>query len=362
MAIAQNKMYAAERPFNGSSQLHQDAQQLIKIGLIIGGLTLVALVFLMPLIYMVIAAFKSPQQITNGYILPMSPETFTYQGKQLDVYDVPIGNVTKHLALLTSTRSKTTFIDPENVDAAPIELPIRKASLKPSMELDVKTSNFQEALKAIDLPVVMRNTLAITVLGGLGAVLSAAFVGYGFSRFRVPGAGLLFIILMTTIVLPPQVTVLPLFVLFQKLGWIGTILPLIIPHFFGNAYNIFLLRQFFLSIPSEMDEAAKVDGATPLQTFFWVIFPQAKSALLIVALFHFVYAWGEFYQALIFTAGTKSAYPIAVVLQFFQVDYGRTNISIAMAGCLLAISVPVVIFLLAQRAFIQNVVITGVEK
>lgn len=361
MAITHADSYTSRPYLYRQSLVRRDARKLAVTGVLLGTLTFIAIVFLMPLFFMITTALKTPEQLANNNMLPMSVATWQYEGKSLGMYNVPIDGQVKQLALVSSTRSKSVFLNPADPTAPAIELPIRKAELTPVMRFDPDYSNFQKALAWVDLPVVMRNTLAITILGGLGAILSGALIAYGFSRYHIPGAGILFMLLMATIILPPQVTILPLFALFQKLGWIGTVIPLIVPHFFGNAYNVFLLRQYFMTIPIEMDEAAKVDGATPFQTFFRIILPQSKGALLIVGLFHFVYAWGEFYQAMIFTSGNKNAYPLSVVLQNFQVTFlNQTNI--AMAGCLLAIIAPVVIFLMAQRAFVKNIVITGVEK
>jgi multiple sugar transport system permease protein len=154
---------------------------------------------------------------------------------------------------------------------------------------------------------------------------------------------------------------IPTFIVFQKIGWTGTVLPLIIPHFFSNAYNVFLLRQYFMTIPTEMDEAAKVDGANPFQTFLWVIVPQARAALITVCLFHFLIIWSEFYNALIFTSGNKDAWPLSVALSAFQQQYSF-QLNSMMAGALLTALAPLIIFFLAQRYFIQNIVITGVDK
>ena len=128
---------------------------------------------------------------------------------------------------------------------------------------------------------------------------SAVCVAYGFSRFRFPGRNGLFLLMLATIILPFQVTLIPQYAVFLQLGWVGTWLPLIVPHFFSNAYNVFLLRQYFLTIPRELDEAAMIDGAGSFRILRSVIIPQAKAAIVAVSLFHFFWAWNEFFLPLV---------------------------------------------------------------
>jgi multiple sugar transport system permease protein len=157
------------------------------------------------------------------------------------------------------------------------------------------------------------------------------------------------------------VTVIPTFILFQRIGWTGTLLPLIVPHFFGNAYNIFLLRQYFMGMPYELDEAAKVDGASPWQVFTRIILPNSRLALASVFLLHFLFAWNDFYSPLIFLSGNENSYVISLGLQrFLQLHNGQPNL--LMGASLLSMILPLVLFFLAQKTFMQGIVLTGVEK
>lgn len=159
------------------------------------------------------------------------------------------------LALLQSSRRESVFIDPANPNNPPISVPLRIATLEKVMRFDPHPETYAIASDEghMNFPRALINTLAITLSSSIGAIASAALVAYGFLRFRIPGSNILFLVLMSTIILPPQVTLIPLYILFSQIGWIGTILPLVVPHFFSNAYNVFLLRQYFMSIPNEME-------------------------------------------------------------------------------------------------------------
>jgi multiple sugar transport system permease protein len=180
-------------------------------------------------------------------------------------------------------------------------------------------------------------------------------------RFRIPGRDVLFTVLISTVFLPTAVTIVPTYSFFVKIGWVGTWLPLIVPHYFANAYNVFLLRQYFLTIPREMDEAAMIDGAGPFRILLWVILPQAVPVLVAVALFHLVFAWNDFFGPLIYLSSRPDLQPLAVGLSRFQALH-HTNWPFIEAASLLTLFVPVILFFAAQRVFMQGVVITGVEK
>jgi multiple sugar transport system permease protein len=186
-------------------------------------------------------------------------------------------------------------------------------------------------------------------------------VAYGFARFRFPGRGLLFTLLIATIFLPTAVTLIPTYTIFLQLGWIGTWLPLLVPTFLANAYDVFLLRQYLLTIPREMDDAAAIDGAGPFRTLVSVILPQAWPALIAVAIFHFVYTWNDFFGPLIYLSTAPELQPISVGLARFNGVYFR-NPALIQAGTLMTLIIPVVLFIIFQRVFTRGIVITGVEK
>jgi multiple sugar transport system permease protein len=266
----------------------------------------------------------------------------------------------RQLALTKPGREQSTFIDPKN-PTQPIEWQGRWRTLDRVWNLSAHWSNFGEAWRISNFGRLFFNTLAIALIGTVGAVSSAVVVAYGFSRFRIPGKTILFAILVGTIILPQQVTIVPTYALFTRLGWVGTWLPLIVPHFFGNAYNVFLLRQFFMSIPRDMDEAAMIDGAGPFRTLISVIVPQAWAAIIAVCLFHFFFAWNDFLAPLVYLVGHEELWPISVGMSYFSGQYKQLP-NLIQATAVMAMALPLGIFLIAQRAFVQGVVVTGVEK
>jgi multiple sugar transport system permease protein len=207
----------------------------------------------------------------------------------------------------------------------------------------------------------IKNSLIITLLPVIGDTFSAALVAYGFARLRAPGSTFLFFVVLATIMVPFQVTVLPQYILFNQLGWVDSFLPLIVPAFFGNAFNIFLLRQFFRGIPRELDEAAMIDGVGYFGIFWRIIVPLSKPALAAVAVFSFVYHWNDFFYPLIYI-NSASKYPVPyAIAQFANAAYGLADWNHLMALGLISALPCLVLFFVAQRYFIQGIVVSGVK-
>ncbi|HVO41211.1 MAG TPA: carbohydrate ABC transporter permease [Aggregatilineales bacterium] len=357
--IADRKVIIVHNRFD----LGPSAWKFISLGMVLGLLAVIVTAFCTPYVYLFSTSLKSPGQLSDptGPLWPSEAATFPYQGQDLPLYYVPIGDQTRVLALLKQARTSAQFVDPDHPDAEPIQWDGRVRALSKVWLLSLHPENYINALKSLDFLRLFTNTLAMAVIGALGATASAALVAYGFTRFRIPFGELIFLLVMSTIILPPQVTIIPTFIVFQRIGWTGTLLPLIIPHFFGNAYNIFLLRQYFMGMPYELDEAAKVDGASPWQIFMQIILPNARTALMAVFLLHFLFAWNDFYDPLIYLSGNESAYVVSIGLQkFVQLHSGQINL--LMAASLLVMILPLTLFFLAQRTFMQGIVLTGVEK
>jgi multiple sugar transport system permease protein len=344
-------------------QLGVSSWKFISTGLVIGVLVTICLAFCAPYLYLFMTSLKSQSQLSDptSPLWPSEAVTFKYQGQDLPLYYVPFGNETRVLALFKTGRDSSFFVDPSHPEAQPIEWQGRVRALGKVWILSLHPENYLEAMRSIDFLRIMFNTVAVAMLGAIGATISAALVAYGFTRFRIPYGEVIFLLVMSTIILPPQVTIIPTFIVFQKIGWTGTLLPLIVPHFFGNAYNIFLLRQYFMGMPYELDEAAKVDGASPWQVFINIIVPNSRTALAAVFLLHFLFAWNDFYNPLIYLSGNESNYVISLALQkFVQLHSGQLNL--LMSASLLAMILPLGLFFLAQRTFMQGIVLTGVEK
>jgi len=221
----------------------------------------------------------------------------------------------------------------------------------------VKWRNYVEAVNTIPIGTYLKNTLFLCGANVVGAVFSSAVVAYGFARMRFRGRETLFLIMIGTMALPGQVTMIPVFALFRFLGWYGTFLPLIVPAFFGSAFFIFLLRQFFRTIPEELAEAARIDGAAEWRIFWQLMLPLAKPALATCALFQFLGTWNDFFGPLLYI-NDPSRYTLAYGLQQFMSTYGGEWAQL-MAGASI-FTVPIIIlFFVAQKTFIQGIATTG---
>lgn len=319
--------------------------------------------FLLPMLYGISGSLKTKEQLSslNQSPIPQSPKTFEYNGKKCELFIVPIDGVEKTLAIIKKGRDESVFIDPENPGAGQIVWEGKWRTLQNEWEFDPQFGNYKKGWKSINFLLLFRNTLFYALITTFGTLLSSTFVAYGFSRFNFRAKGKLFIILIATIVLPSAVTLIPVYTIFYKLGWVGTWLPLIVPHFFSNAYNVFLLRQFMLGIPREMDEAARIDGCGPIATLYKIILPQCVPAIISVGLFHFFWAWNDFFNPLLYLAGHPEKYPISIGLSSFSNMYS-TETHLVQAVSMIACVVPFLIFVVAQKFFMQGVVVSGVEK
>lgn len=318
-----------------------------------------AVIVVAPLVFMISTSLKDRDQLreTPPPLLPMATDMATVNGKQEPLYDVAVDGQTRRMALIKNRPGgKGLFVDPAD-PAKTYELVIAQQTLV--QHVDIHWDNFPKALDQMNFSGLLVNTLLVTFLGMAGMLFSCSLVAYGFSRFRAPWINILFLILLSTIMLPSQVRLIPTYVLFNKLGWVDTLLPLIIPQFFANAYDVFLLRQFFMTIPLELDDAAKIDGASPLQVLLYVILPQSQPVLVTIAIFHFLYAWNDFYEPLIYLH-SPAKWTLAVGLQTFNALYA-VNTQYIMAASLVMILPPIILYFISQRVFQQGVVISGVK-
>jgi multiple sugar transport system permease protein len=215
-------------------------------------------------------------------------------------------------------------------------------------------------------PLWTRNTLIIALLAVVGTTFSSSVVAYGFARIRFPGRGVLFAVMLSTMMIPFPVTMVPLFTIFVWLGkhtpfeWIGTSKPLWAPAWFGSAFSIFLLRQFFITIPDELSEAARIDGCSEWGIFWRIMLPLSRPALSVVALFTFMWAWRDFLGPLIFLQ-LPTQYTLSLGLQTFQSQHGSTPWNQLMAASVLIILPVLVLFFIAQKTFIEGIATTGMK-
>jgi multiple sugar transport system permease protein len=221
-------------------------------------------------------------------------------------------------------------------------------------------SNYPEAIQKFPFFLYLRNTLIVTLLATFGTVLSASLVAFGFARRRFPERELLFGVLLSTMMLPSVVTMIPTFVLFTKLGWVNTFLPLTVPAFFGGgAFNVFLLRQFYRTLPYDYDEAAYIDGASSLRVWWEIILPFSKAPLAVIIVFSILGNWNDFMGPLIYMNQPQMR-TLALGLQFFRDQY-VTQWHYLMAASTLTVIPVLVLFFAAQRYFIQGILLTGLS-
>ncbi len=219
--------------------------------------------------------------------------------------------------------------------------------------------NYPTAVAYIDFSLYLRNTLIIAGAATVGALLSCSLVAYSLARIPWPGRNVLFVITVATLMLPFQVTLIPLFIVFKNLGWVGDFRPLIVPHFFGGALYIFLLRQFFMTIPMELSEAARIDGASELRIYASVILPLAKPALATVAIFEFIARWRDYLGPLIYLNDQK-LYTLSLGIYQYRSQYGA-EWGLLMAASVL-ITLPIImLFFFLQKTFVQGIALTGIK-
>ena len=227
----------------------------------------------------------------------------------------------------------------------------------------LRFENYEEVFRLVPMWAFIRNSTQVALLAVIGEVISATLVAYGFSRFRFPGRDILFMVLISTLILPREVLLIPTFLLFKNLGMINTLTPLWIPSFFGGAFYVFLLRQFFLTLPQDLDEAAKIDGASSLQILWKILVPLCQPAMATVAIFSFLAHWNDYLQPLIFLS-SKENFTLALGLRFFSQipnDAQEPRDQLLMAGSLIMIVPVLLLFFAAQRYFIRGIVMSGIK-
>lgn len=224
----------------------------------------------------------------------------------------------------------------------------------------VMWANFARALTSFPFLRYLGNTVYIAVLNVIGVLLASSLVAYGFARLRAPGRDFLFILLLATMMIPGQVTMIPVFILFQKLGWLNTFKPLTIPAFLGGgAFNIFLLRQFYLTIPQELSDAARIDGCSEFGIYRRIMLPLAKPALAAIGIFTFQGNWGDLFGPLIYL-NDETKYTLALGLQSFQ-NFYRTEYALLAAASIVITLPMIIVFFAGQRYFIEGVTLTGIK-
>ena len=224
----------------------------------------------------------------------------------------------------------------------------------------IQWNNLSKAIGSIPFLTFLKNSLVIVSLGVLGQVCSASIVSYGFARLDFPGRDFLFLLVLSTMMLPGIVTMIPVFMMFKAWGWLNTLKPLIVPSYFGGgAFYIFVMRQFFMTIPFELDEAARIDGCGTFGIFLHILLPLAKPALLTIAIFSFMGFWSDFMGPLIYL-NDSAKFTLALGLNLFRGMF-QTEWNLLMAASLLMMLPCVVLFFFTQKQFIQGIVVSGIK-
>ena len=246
--------------------------------------------------------------------------------------------------------------------ATALKLPTEVYTIPPKLIPESITwDNFIQGWQYADFTRYTWNTFVVTTLAVLGTVISASIVAYGFARFNSRYNAILFTIVLGTMMLPNQVLLIPTYILFSKIGWLDTLAPLIVPSFFGGgAFNIFLLRQFFRTIPKELDEAAVIDGANSFQIFYKILIPAIAPALITVAVLSVAFHWNDFMNPLIYL-NSEENFTLALGLQFFQNSYGSSQVQMLMAVSLITVIPLLILFLIGQKYFVQGITMSGLK-
>ncbi|GIV76775.1 carbohydrate ABC transporter permease [Litorilinea aerophila] len=326
----------------------------------------VGLFFLVPFLWMLSTALKSDQDVFRvpPTWLPHDNLYVQVGDQQLPMYRVTIEGHTRQLALQSIAEGYGIFLDPAN--PAQTEK-IRMRYAEPVLVVGLRWRNFVDAMNRATRPglgvtfwTYVQNSLIVAIFSIIGTLVSCAPAAYGFARIRWPGRDLVFILVLATMMLPFQVTMIPLYIFFTtRLGWSNTFLPLIVPTFFGNAFDIFLLRQFFRTIPEELADAARVDGASEFRIFWNIMLPLSVPVLATITVFTFLWAWNDFQGPLIYLTDPRR-FTMALGLQDFQQQHAVAWNQLMAAATIFTVPI-VVLFFFAQRTFIQGVKLTGLK-
>jgi multiple sugar transport system permease protein len=321
-------------------------------------LALGSILVLMPLVWMLSTSLKSRSATTAfpPQWIPRDERKVEIEGRQSYVYAIPVDGEIRELALFEKQGKTGIFVNPDDLEER-YELTVldgRRIS-----DVYFHWENYPDALTAAPFDTYLVNSLLFVGISTVGTVISCTLVAFGFARFRAKGLGILFLLLLSTIMLPGQVTLIPTFILFKMLNWYDTLLPLIVPSFFANAWDVFLLRQYIMTVPLELDDAAKIDGCGPMRILWYIILPQAAPAVATVSIFHSLWAWNEFFLPLIYLQ-SPDKWTVSLGLQSFNALYSN-NLNSLMAASTVALLPPVLVFFFAQRLFIQGVVVSGIK-
>ncbi len=274
------------------------------------------------------------------------------------VYAMEIDGKELHVAKIGKVGSQWIYLDEDHLDDVYLAAPASEEQRVKAVKFT--WSNYPDALSKGDFGRYVINSIILVVINTIGALLSSTLVAYGFSRFKFKGRNWMFIVLLSTMMLPAQVSLIPSFIIYTKLGWYGTYLPLTVAAYFAaSPWNVFLMRQFFMGLPLELDEAAKIDGCGPIGILAKVIVPQSTAVMLTITLSTAVFWWNDYFYSLIYLQDQK-LYPVALGLTAFDAKYFN-NSALKAAATVMMLVPPILMFFFFQKFFIQGTVISGVK-
>jgi multiple sugar transport system permease protein len=324
--------------------------------------------FMLPFAWLISTSLKSDdeQAVFPPVWIPTQqtvlPGVVNADGKPAKLSKLADGTVVAEREELPSGEIAVQPVVGGTVDTSVTPRPTRRAELTKIRRVAPRWENYVEALAYLPPDTFygltfLGNTLFLTAMSVIGTLFSSSLVAYSFSRLRWPGKNILFGVLLATMMVPGAVTLMPQFLIFRGLGWVDTLKPLWVPTFFGAAFNIFLLRQFFMSIPTELEDAAKIDGCGPFATYWRVMLPQVKPALAAIAIMTVLGAWNNFQGPLIYLSSPERM-PLAYGLQLYQQQHSGEP-GLLMAASTLVVLPIIVLFFFTQRYFIEGVSLTG---
>ncbi len=323
-----------------------------------------AIIFSVPFYWLVTTSLK-PDERTNVFppdLIPRQQASVRIGEEKRFVYLLKQDGEEIRVAKMAELENDRWQVAPVNGIQQPLEVPSK--SLTPDLHPVLIWGNYSDALSF--LPPEYKhglkplwNTVYITILTIIGTVLSSSLVAYSFARLRWPGRDIMFVVLLATMMIPAAVTMLPVFLIFRSLGWIDTLRPLWFPAIFGSAFNVFLLRQFFMTIPLELEDAAKIDGCGYFTIYWRIMLPLIKPALAAITIFAFMGSWNNFMGPLIYLSSPENM-TLAYALQLFQGMHGGEPAMMMAASTLVMLPV-LAVFFFTQRYMIQGVTLTGIK-
>lgn len=326
-----------------------------------------SLIFLVPFAWLVVTSLKEDEDMSQfpPVWIPRQQVMIEINGKQAGLATVPVAGVTAKVAVVSEKEIGTCVLqvlEPAGMKGRILEVP--RSTITKIKKFGPVWKNYPDALKFLPQEtksgmVFVGNTLILCALTIIGTLLSCSLVAYSFARLRWPGRDLMFMVLLATMMLPGAVTMMPVFLIFRWLGWIDTLQPLWVPAFLGGAFNIFLLRQFFMTIPNDLEDAAKIDGCSYLTIYWRIMLPLIKPALAAITILTFMGSWNNFMGPLIYISSPLRM-PLAYALQLFQTAHGGEPGLLMAASTMMMLPV-LLIFFFTQRYFIEGVTLTGIK-